>query len=137
MPLLLSQFAVTCFLTGLIWTIQVVHYPLMAKVGASNFTEYERLHANWITPLVGPAMLAELAAAFALVALRPRAVPAWAAWTALGLGGKADRVDVDTQPPPFDAWRQLTTAADCAAPTLCTAVDPRYRDAWQIGRAHV
>jgi hypothetical protein len=40
-----------------------------------------------ITPLVGPVMLAELALAIALVAMRPRAVPAWAAWTLLALVG--------------------------------------------------
>jgi hypothetical protein len=85
MPLLLSQFAVTCFLTGLIWTIQVVHYPLMAKVGASNFTEYERLHANWITPLVGPAMLVEAGLAALLLVQRPAAVPAWMAWLGAAL----------------------------------------------------
>jgi hypothetical protein len=53
------------------------------------------------------------------------------AWTALGLGGKADRVDVDSQSPPYAAWRQLTTAADCDVPSLCVAQDGRYRDVWR------
>ena len=85
MPLLLAQAAVTCFLTGLIWTIQVVHYPLMAKVGAAGFAEYERLHSGAITPLVGPAMLAEAALAGLLVLQRPSFIPAWLAWAGAAL----------------------------------------------------
>lgn len=85
MPLLLAQFAVSCFLAGLIWTIQVVHYPLMARVGPEHFATYERLHSNWITPLVGPMMLVEAALAGLLVLQRPAAVPAWMPWAGAGL----------------------------------------------------
>ena len=84
---LLANLASAWFLAGLIWTIQAVHYPLFARVGREGFAAYESAHTRLITLVVGPAMLAELAAAFALVALRPRAVPAWAAWAALGLVG--------------------------------------------------
>lgn len=84
-PLLIAQLATTCYLTGLIWLVQIVHYPLMAKVGPERFAEYERLHAAWITPVVGPAMLVEAALAALLLVQRPAAVPAWAAWTGAGL----------------------------------------------------
>lgn len=80
-PLLIGQLLVSGFLSGLIWTIQVVHYPLMARVGAEQFAQYERLHSAMITPLVGPAMLAEAAIAGLLLMHRPAAVPAWMAWT--------------------------------------------------------
>jgi hypothetical protein len=85
MPILLAQAAVSCFLMGLIWTIQVVHYPLMAKVGAANFADYERLHSNWITPLVGPAMLVEAALAGVLLLQRPPAMPTWMPWAGAAL----------------------------------------------------
>lgn len=75
------------FMTGLIWTIQIVHYPLFARVGETQFAAYEAGHAARITFIVGPAMLLELAAAAALVFTRPAGVPAWAAWTSLGLVG--------------------------------------------------
>ena len=39
MPALLLQAAASWFLTGLIWIIQVVHYPLMSRVGADRFAE--------------------------------------------------------------------------------------------------
>jgi len=83
--MLLAQFAVSCFLSGLIWTIQVVHYPLMARVGAEGFAEYERLHSNWITPLVGPMMLAEAALAGLLMMQRPAGIPAWMPWVGAAL----------------------------------------------------
>jgi uncharacterized membrane protein SirB2 len=85
MPLLVAQFAASCFLAGLIWTIQVVHYPLMAQVGPERFAEYERLHSMRITPLVGPAMLIELGLTLLLLAHRPTAVAPWMTWTGAAL----------------------------------------------------
>ena len=75
--LFVANLACAWFLAGLIWTIQVVHYPLFSRVGREGFAAYEQAHSGMITPLVGPVMLAELAAAALLVAARPRAVPAW------------------------------------------------------------
>jgi len=54
--LLIQSFA-TFAMTGLIWLIQGVHYPLLAKIGANEFTEYVHLHAKDITYIVGPLML--------------------------------------------------------------------------------
>ena len=82
---LIANAAAAWFLTGLIWIVQVVHYPLFASVGREGFGSYESAHARLITLVVGPAMLAELAAALVLAFVRPSAVPAWAAWTGLGL----------------------------------------------------
>jgi hypothetical protein len=76
--LLILHAAVTCFLCGLIWTVQSVHYPLFASVGRSEFTRYEREHQIRITRVVGPLMLAELVAATWLLVDRPAWVPAWA-----------------------------------------------------------
>ena len=52
----------TLMLTGLIWTIQVVHYPLFANVGMQEFQMYHRKHARNISGLVIPLMFAELIA---------------------------------------------------------------------------
>ena len=84
-PLLLVQLASTLCLVGLIWTIQIVHYPLMAQVGVEEFTRYHAAHSAAITWLVVPLMLAELVSAIALVLDRPEAVPNWAAWVGLAL----------------------------------------------------
>jgi len=78
--LLIAQLLVSGFLSGLIWTIQVVHYPLMARVGAEQFAQYERLHSAAITPLVGPVMLVEAAIAGLLLLHRPTGLPACMPW---------------------------------------------------------
>ena len=74
---LLTQAAVTLPLVGLIWTVQVVHYPLFAGVGADGFAAYERAHAARITWVVAPLMLAELAVSGWLLWRVPAGVPAW------------------------------------------------------------
>ncbi len=68
--LLLSAFAASLFMTGVIWFVQVVHYPLMGQVGGSEFRAYHNLHTERTGWVVAPPMLVELAASVALVYLR-------------------------------------------------------------------
>lgn len=58
---LVSHVGVTLMLVGLIWTIQVVHYPLFASVGRPNFERYHSGHTGRISVLVIPLMLIEVA----------------------------------------------------------------------------
>ncbi|MDX1958491.1 MAG: hypothetical protein SFU98_07960 [Leptospiraceae bacterium] len=51
----------------MIWTIQVVHYPLFGSVGEKEFTVYHRLHSNRISLIVVPMMLAELISSIMIV----------------------------------------------------------------------
>ncbi len=60
MLLLLTHLVATCFMTGVIWIIQVVHYPLFEKVGALGYSEYQEAHMKRITWIVMPIMLIEL-----------------------------------------------------------------------------
>lgn len=79
--LLLSAHAgATLFMTGVIWFVQVVHYPLLARAGSDGFAEHAREHARLTGWIVGPAMSAELFLALALAARGGAA-----AWTGLGL----------------------------------------------------
>lgn len=87
MPLLLLHGAAVWFLTGLIWFVQIVHYPLFSAVGESAFVPYEALHQKRTTWVVGPVMLLELALAVALVAGEPGPVPSSQAWIALAMLG--------------------------------------------------
>jgi hypothetical protein len=68
--------ASTLFMTGLIWFVQVVHYPLMAQVGREAGPGYATQHAARTTLVVGPAMLAELGTAIALLTMAPASGPA-------------------------------------------------------------
>ena len=61
----------TTLLTGLIWFVQIVHYPLFARVGRDRFTIYEREHQTRTSFVVGPLMLVEAATAGAILFAAP------------------------------------------------------------------
>jgi hypothetical protein len=64
--------ASTWCLVGLIWLIQVVHYPLLKNVGHASFVTYHERHMALITWVVGPLMLAEVGSAGWLLLLGER-----------------------------------------------------------------
>jgi len=61
----------TVFMAGLIVFVQIVHYPLMARVGASTFVDYERGHTVRTGWVVIPPMLTEVATALWLAGMTP------------------------------------------------------------------
>ncbi len=71
---LLGQTAATLFMTGVIWIVQSVHYPLFALVGRDGFPEYARGHQRRITPVVGIAMTVEAVTAVLLLHFTPAGV---------------------------------------------------------------
>ena len=75
--LLLANLAATLYLVGLIWFVQLVHYPLFDGVGGEGFAAYEARHTRWTGMVVAPAMLIELATALLLVWRAPAGVPGW------------------------------------------------------------
>lgn len=68
---LLIQFAATWGMVGVIWFVQIVHYPLFAAVGASQFAAYEKKHQTLTTFVVAPLMLIEASSATLLLWLTP------------------------------------------------------------------
>lgn len=82
---ILAHLFATVTMFGVIWMVQLVHYPLFANVGTEGFTAYEAAHKVRITWIVLPAMVIELGTAAWLVWARPEIVPAWLAWTGLAL----------------------------------------------------
>ena len=61
----------TIYMCGLIWFVQVVHYPLHGLVGQDSFVSYQAAHVrrtSWV--VIGP-MLLELIAALLLVLCLP------------------------------------------------------------------
>lgn len=71
----LAHLLATLTMFGVIWIVQIVHYPLFSGVGEAGWTSYEAQHQSRITLVVGPAMLLELATAVWLVVDRPPALP--------------------------------------------------------------
>jgi hypothetical protein len=64
--LLVVHLIATASMTGLIWFVQVVHYPLFARVGSEGFVSYESAHVAATSRVVGPPMAAEGVTAIAL-----------------------------------------------------------------------
>ena len=83
--LLLAHAAATLAMGGVIWFVQVVHYPLFAAVGDGRFADYERAHRRLTTWVVAPLMLVELVTAVALPLWPAAARPGWVPWLGLTL----------------------------------------------------
>lgn len=69
--MLIANLAVSWALLGLIWVIQLVHYPLFEQVSVERWADYHARHTRQITIVVAPLMLAELAIAGLLVVQHP------------------------------------------------------------------
>jgi hypothetical protein len=83
--LLLSHAAASLYMTGLIWFVQLSHYPLIARVGAAELPTWQAENLQRTTWAVGPPMLLELATTVVLVVWRPEGVSATLAWLGAGL----------------------------------------------------
>lgn len=68
---LILNFASTWAMVGVIWIIQIVHYPLFASVGSDQFRGYEQDHQRLITYIVLPLMFCELITSGLLWVYRP------------------------------------------------------------------
>jgi uncharacterized membrane protein len=70
---LLLHAGATALMAGLIWFVQVVHYPLMAMVGGDDAARrrYALEHQRRTTWIVAPVMLVESVAAAVLLVLAP------------------------------------------------------------------
>jgi hypothetical protein len=71
--ILLANFAATLFLTGLSWFLQVVHFPILARLDTPDFSIYATMHRRRNTLLMAPAMVVELATAAWLGVATPAA----------------------------------------------------------------
>jgi hypothetical protein len=67
----IAHLAATWFMVGLIWVIQVVHYPLWVHVADSQGRALHRRHARRIGSLVMTVGVIEMMASALMVALRP------------------------------------------------------------------
>ncbi|MEE2789572.1 MAG: hypothetical protein VX589_19695 [Myxococcota bacterium] len=76
--------AATWYMVGLIWFVQLVHYPLKAYIAADRFVEYQHQHMRRTTWAVGPAMLVEAATVVIFIVISPPRL-AILAWCGAGL----------------------------------------------------
>lgn len=81
----LTNIASTVFLTGLIWTIQRVNYPLFSKIDPSSFHGYHQDHVGRITIVVAVPMLLELVSSLLLLVYKPDVMSLFKVWFGIGL----------------------------------------------------
>ncbi len=74
---LLLNFAATGMMIGIIFFVQIVHYPLFARVGREGFARYEAEHSRRTTIVVVVPMLVELATGAWLLFRTPAGMPSW------------------------------------------------------------
>ena len=65
--LLIVHFIVTVYMTGLIWFVQLVHYPMFSSIPSSSFPAYELEHAKRTSSVVILPMMVELISGIAIV----------------------------------------------------------------------
>ena len=77
----------TLAMTGVIWFVQLVHYPLFEKVGSDHFVAYEKAHMHRTGMLVMPLMFGELLTGILLCFLGVQGIFQHLLWIGLGLIG--------------------------------------------------
>lgn len=82
--LLLAHWLCCAIMTGVIWVVQLVHYPTFLWIDKSKFRDFVRFHGRQISFIVLPVMVAELVTAGLLIWLT--AASSWAVWNGIGVG---------------------------------------------------
>ncbi|MBF9235797.1 hypothetical protein I2I05_00165 [Hymenobacter sp. BT683] len=83
--LLLLNFAATAYLTGLIWTVQVVHYPSFGQVPKAAWAAFHAAHTRRMSYVVLAPMVVELALAIWLAWAGRAVLPNGSGWWCLAL----------------------------------------------------
>lgn len=72
----LAHLAMTWAMVGVIWTIQLLQYPLMAQVPSGRFVAFEQAHQRRVTAVLALFAPLEMVTAAGVVLAAP-AVPRW------------------------------------------------------------
>lgn len=83
--ILAAQAIASGAMCGLIWFVQVVHYPMFARVVGEHSRKFAREHQQRTTLVVGPLMLVEMGAALIIAVSPPAGVGRGVAMLGLGL----------------------------------------------------
>ena len=69
-----------CIMVGVIWFVQLVHYPLLAVVPVESAKQVAEKHQKWTGIVVGPPMAVEGVSTLILWANTPAGVWWWLTW---------------------------------------------------------
>jgi hypothetical protein len=57
--LIIANALATALMTGVLWIIQLLHYPMFLGLQLEQFLQWHQFHTRRITPLVAPLMIFE------------------------------------------------------------------------------
>ncbi|SFQ26366.1 hypothetical protein [Hymenobacter arizonensis] len=83
--LILLNFAAAAYLTGLIWTVQVVHYPSFGQVPKAAWAAFHAAHTRRMSYVVLVPMVLELGLAIWLAWAGRAALPSGSGWWSVAL----------------------------------------------------
>lgn len=127
--LVVAHLVSTVFMVGVIWMVQLVHYPLLARVGVEEFTGYQAAHSTRITALIALPWAVQGLTAVALVVARPPGVPLWLVLADLALVGVTVLVTVALSVP---AHEQLGAGFDTTAHRTLVVTNWLRTAAWTV-----
>jgi len=126
MVLLLLNLLIAGILTGLIWTIQLVHYPMLARSEEAVAAATYREHGRRIVWLVAPLMVLELAVSALLWLAGP------AEWWRIAQFGLVGVIWIDTATVQVPLHRQLCVAHDPEAASRLVRSNWIRTGAWTL-----
>ena len=127
MSVLVACAVATWAMVGLVWRVQLVHYPMLATWSAQAPVHAMVDHQRRITWLVGPLMATEGVTTLALLAVRPASMSPLSAWAAAALLGVALMSTVLVQVP---LHRRLAERHDVATARRLVASNWIRTAAW-------
>lgn len=127
MTVLVLSTVATWGMVGLIWMVQVVHYPMLAAYSAAVPRTAAADHQRRISFVVGPLMAVEGVTALVLLVERPNTMGALSAWAAAALLGVALASTVLVQVP---LHGRLAADHDAAAARLLVSTNWVRTLAW-------
>jgi hypothetical protein len=74
---LIVTLALTLYMAGMIWSMQILEYPLFALVGPKEFPAYHQRHNRGLPILVILPSFAAFVSAVVLIFVRPARLPLW------------------------------------------------------------
>ena len=83
----IAQVVASVGMFGVIWVMQLVHYPLMRFAAGPQFARFETEHQRRISMVVGPLMAVEGICVLAFLFAPPAGLTWWLPW--LGAGAEA------------------------------------------------
>jgi heme exporter protein D len=119
--------ASTVFLAGVIWTVQVVLYPLFARVGPAGFAAAMVDHGRRITAVIMVPWALQGATTVWLLARPPAGVPSVLIWSAAALAALPVAVTLAASVP---AHRELGNGFDPAVHARLLATNWLRTAAW-------